>query len=108
MSHSKKKFKSITPSATIVSSGISVQTEDTSNVKNEIDGGDAHAAGAPVKVKIPLQDRPRRVVFVKNVPLEASKEEIEHYFSEIGPVRRCLLIKEKESGQSRGIAYVHL
>lgn len=55
------------------------------------------------------KDLPRRTVFVKNIPLEASKEEIEHFFGEIGPIRRTILITEKGNAkQSRGMAYIQL
>jgi len=45
-------------------------------------------------------------IFVKGLPAETSNEDIENYFSEVGPIRRCFIITTKGSKVCNGMAYV--
>ncbi|KAF2071767.1 hypothetical protein CYY_006913 [Polysphondylium violaceum] len=45
-------------------------------------------------------------IFVKGLPAETSNEDIENYFSEVGPIRRCFIITKKGSKVCNGMAYV--
>ena len=53
-----------------------------------------------------------RTVFVRNLPFGVSQEELEELFSEIGPIRKVSVIKEKGSRKSdaltKGLAFVKL
>ncbi|XP_027017817.2 RNA-binding protein 28 [Tachysurus fulvidraco] len=45
-------------------------------------------------------------LFIRNLPPSASSEQLEEIFSEVGPVKRCFVVKDKGSDQCRGIGYV--
>ncbi|XP_062860354.1 RNA-binding protein 28 isoform X2 [Trichomycterus rosablanca] len=45
-------------------------------------------------------------LFVRNLPTSASNQQLEEIFSEIGPVKRCFVVKDKGSEKCRGIGYV--
>lgn len=51
-------------------------------------------------------------VFVRNLPFGVTQEELEHVFSEIGPVKKIDVIKDKGKRKSemltRGFAFVKL
>lgn len=46
-----------------------------------------------VKEKSPVIAK--KVLFVQNVPYDTTDEEFEKAFSDVGPIRKCFLIKEK-------------
>ncbi|RWS09599.1 RNA recognition motif-containing protein-like protein [Dinothrombium tinctorium] len=47
-----------------------------------------------------------KTIFVHNLPKDVSNEELGDIFSDIGPVKRCYVVTDKESGQSKGVGYV--
>jgi nucleolar protein 4 len=51
-------------------------------------------------------------VFVRNLPFGVTQEELEHVFSDVGPVRKIDVIKDKGKRKSemltRGFAFVKL
>ena len=54
----------------------------------------------------PLSLYSKSTLFVSTLPFTATNEELESFFSQIGPVRSCFVIKDKESGQHKGCGYV--
>ncbi|CAG8465746.1 2741_t:CDS:2 [Paraglomus occultum] len=57
-----------------------------------------------------LQDK-RLVLFVRKIPYDATDAQVEEFFSQIGPVRSCFTVKEKENsdkpqGQNKGFGFV--
>jgi hypothetical protein len=47
-------------------------------------------------------------IYVGNLPYSASEEEITNLFSEFGPVERVKIITDRETGRSKGFAFVTL
>ncbi|KAM8891580.1 RNA-binding protein 28 isoform 2-T2 [Spinachia spinachia] len=47
-----------------------------------------------------------RTLFVSLLPASATNERLEEIFSEIGPVKQCFVVKEKDTGTCRGFGYV--
>jgi nucleolar protein 4 len=48
----------------------------------------------------------KNTIFVSTLPFDATKEDIEEFFSSVGPIRSCFIIKNKETGHSTGCGYV--
>jgi len=44
---------------------------------------------------------------VRNLPTWATKDQLESVFSEIGPLRRCILITNKGEKDCKGYGFVH-
>jgi len=54
----------------------------------------------------------KATLFVRNIPYDATNQELEEFFSELGPIRSCFVVTDKtqeESGkvQNKGFGYVH-
>lgn len=47
-------------------------------------------------------------LYVGNIPWEASPEEIEQIFGEFGRVRAVRIVKDAETGRSRGFGFVEM
>jgi len=42
-----------------------------------------------------------KTLFVRNLPLDATTEQVESLFSEFGPLKRCFIVKEKGMSYSK-------
>ncbi|XP_018611631.2 RNA-binding protein 28 [Scleropages formosus] len=45
-------------------------------------------------------------LFVRNLPVSATNERLEEVFSELGPLKKCFVVKEKGTDRCRGFGYV--
>lgn len=54
----------------------------------------------------PKNHRETFSVFVRNVPYDATQETLEEHFSKFGPVKYALPVLDKETGLSKGTAFV--
>ncbi|BFZ09199.1 hypothetical protein BsWGS_12238 [Bradybaena similaris] len=52
------------------------------------------------------EEKHGRTLFVRNIPYSATNESLEKVFSDIGPIKSCFVVKDKESGKCRGFGYV--
>jgi RNA recognition motif-containing protein len=49
-----------------------------------------------------------KVLYVGNLPFSATEEEVRTMYSEFGPVNSVKIIKDKETGRSRGFGFVEM
>ncbi|CAO3690899.1 unnamed protein product [Umbelopsis ramanniana] len=54
----------------------------------------------------------KATLFVRNIPYDATNNELEEFFSDLGPIRSCFVVMDKtqeeaEKVQNRGYGYVH-
>lgn len=54
----------------------------------------------------------KATLFVRNIPYDATNQELEEFFSDLGPIRSCFVVTDKtqeetEKVQNRGYGYVH-
>ncbi|XP_052008898.1 RNA-binding protein 28 [Xyrauchen texanus] len=49
---------------------------------------------------------PAVTLFVRKLPATATSEHLGEVFSEVGPLKNCFVVKDKESGKCRGFGYV--
>ncbi|KAG2186530.1 hypothetical protein INT44_002754 [Umbelopsis vinacea] len=54
----------------------------------------------------------KATLFVRNIPYDATNQELEEFFSDIGPTRSCFVVMDKsqeeaEKVQNKGYGYVH-
>eukprot|EP00124_Ichthyophonus_hoferi_P004561 Ihof_evm1s519 gene=Ihof_evmTU1s519 len=45
-------------------------------------------------------------VFVRGLPFDATNEELEALFGDVGPVKECFVVKDKESSTPKGFGFV--
>ncbi|KAK9474803.1 nucleolar protein 4 [Dipodascopsis tothii] len=55
------------------------------------------AAGAEV---------PNTTVFVRSIPFKATSEELSDFFSEISPIKHCVVVTDRETNESKGFGFV--
>ncbi|OQR74322.1 RNA-binding protein 28-like [Tropilaelaps mercedesae] len=70
-----------------------------------VDGRDSAEAGTPdggSKSSAPE----RKTLFVKNLPENTTKEQLELVFSEVGKLRHCFVVKNRRTEEFRGIGFV--
>lgn len=48
----------------------------------------------------------KKTLFVKNLPENATKEQLELVFSEVGRLRHCFVVKKRKTDEFRGIGFV--
>lgn len=54
------------------------------------------------------QDTKTMDIYVGNLPYSATEEELGELFSSFGPVKRATIIKDRETGRSKGFGFVVL
>lgn len=54
--------------------------------------------------KAKLSERSKSTLFVRNIPFTVKSDELEAFFSEIGPLRSCFIVQQ--DGASKGYGYV--
>ncbi|KAI8791659.1 RNA-binding protein 28 [Biomphalaria glabrata] len=52
------------------------------------------------------EERHGKTLFIRNLPYTSTNEKLEKIFSDIGPIKTCFVVKDKESGKCRGFGYV--
>jgi len=50
----------------------------------------------------------QKVLFVRNLPFSATEQDLENIFSEIGPIKRCFVIRDKGKKPVLGYNYRHV
>ena len=48
----------------------------------------------------------KTTLFISTIPYDANAEELESFFSAVGPVKFCFIVKDKATGKSTGCGYV--
>ncbi|RKO90936.1 hypothetical protein BDK51DRAFT_12925, partial [Blyttiomyces helicus] len=48
----------------------------------------------------------RATLFVSAIPYDATTEQVQQFFSDVGPVRSCFLVAAAEAGRNKGYGYV--
>jgi RNA recognition motif-containing protein len=49
-----------------------------------------------------------RKLFVGNIPFTATEQEVAESFTDYGPVHSAIIVKDRETGRSRGFGFVEL
>lgn len=47
-------------------------------------------------------------LFVSNIAFGATEDDLSKMFSEVGPIRNCRIIYDRESGRSKGFGFVEM
>ncbi len=47
-------------------------------------------------------------LYVGNLPYQVSEADVQNAFAVYGPVRSCSIVRDRETGQSRGFAFVEM
>ena len=55
-----------------------------------------------------MEKRTMKVLYVGNLPFTATEEEVRTMYSEFGAVNSVKIIKDKETGRSRGFCFVEM
>jgi nucleolar protein 4 len=45
-------------------------------------------------------------VFIRGISFDIAEKEVEEAFTEVGPVRKCFLVREKDAPKHRGFGFV--
>jgi len=51
-------------------------------------------------------ERHGKTLFIRNLPFSTSNEDLEKVFSDIGPLKTCFVVSDKDSKKCRGFGYV--
>ncbi|KAH9525143.1 hypothetical protein Btru_000425 [Bulinus truncatus] len=51
-------------------------------------------------------ERHGKTLFIRNLPYSTTNEKLEKIFSDIGPIKTCFVVKDKDTGKCRGFGYV--
>ncbi|KAI9481240.1 MAG: hypothetical protein EXX96DRAFT_480892 [Benjaminiella poitrasii] len=63
-------------------------------------------SGRSLSPPVPEEDRDRRTVFVTQLAARLTTRELEDFFSQAGRLREATIIKDRNSGRSKGCGYV--
>lgn len=62
--------------------------------------------GPPERGSEPDSGAKKNTLFIKNLPEDATKEQLELVFSEVGKLRHCFVVKKRKTEAFRGIGFV--
>ncbi|RUS81801.1 hypothetical protein EGW08_010438 [Elysia chlorotica] len=93
------------------SEALSEEDEDKESDEDEDSGDSGIDQDTTVKQKPSLTNRPSdvgegRTIFIRNLPFATDEEEIEECFSQFGEVKYARIVKDRNSGMSKGSAFV--
>ncbi|CAL1541094.1 unnamed protein product [Lymnaea stagnalis] len=52
------------------------------------------------------EEKHGKTIFIRNLPYSTNNEKLEKIFSDIGPIKSCFVVSDKDSGKCRGFGYV--
>lgn len=87
-------------------SEASMAEQAVSDGPHEIDGKSIDTKRAISKDAMEDNSGPTQKVFVGGLKREITSEQVNEYFQKFGPVKEALVMTEKETGESRGFAFV--
>ncbi|KAJ1742243.1 RNA recognition motif-containing protein [Coemansia sp. RSA 989] len=64
----------------------------------------ATASAEAKKTSQPPEKYAKSMLFVRGIPKDATNEEFEEFFSNVGPVRSCFVVSDKNTEESEGMA----
>ena len=89
------------------SDGADDSGDDGSDDGGNLDDGSGSEDGSPKKKKRKLRDaREGKTIFIRNLPFDASEEEIRSIFETFGDIAYCKIVVDSVTEHSRGSAFV--
>ncbi|KAI8896447.1 hypothetical protein BC833DRAFT_622115 [Globomyces pollinis-pini] len=85
---------------------LSKKPEGLDTGKQEMTDGTTSELKKPKSTKSDTSTHSKATLFVSTIPFEATSAKLEEFFSDIGPIRSCFIITNKETGKSTGCGYV--
>ncbi|KAJ3092933.1 RNA recognition motif-containing protein [Quaeritorhiza haematococci] len=73
--------------------------EEHSDAKEQKDSTSSTESPASAPTE---ESKNKSVLFVRNLPFEATNEDLETYFSDIGPIRSCFVVMETHAAENEG------
>eukprot|EP00762_Andalucia_godoyi_P008055 ANDGO_02145.mRNA.1 putative RNA-binding protein C4F6.14 len=55
---------------------------------------------------MPIAGTTDSTVFVRNLPYDVLEKDLEDHFAQIGPIKKCILVMDKKTDKTKGIAFV--